>query len=190
MLFLWLDLETTGLNPGRDHLLEAAVAVTTADADLKVLVEAAWLHRPPHLGDLLADGDLDQVVVNMHRESGLWDALLDPNREHLDILRIGAEIAILLGSVRRKGEEVALAGSGVGHFDRQWVQRLWPALGSSLTYWTMDVGPGRRMAETVGNQTLVNALNQVVVTPQHRALADVHTSINQGRILLAQMAKA
>ena len=65
-----MDLEMTGLDPGRDRIVEIATLVT--DDELEVLAEGPDLviATPPE-----ALAAMDDVVRQMHTRSGLLDAI-------------------------------------------------------------------------------------------------------------------
>src|SRR5690606_37603558 len=69
-LLVWIDLEMTGLDPERCAIVEIATLVT--DADLAIVAEGPNLviHQPPEVLEAM-----DEVVVQMHRRSGLLDRI-------------------------------------------------------------------------------------------------------------------
>lgn len=66
---IWVDVETTGLDPQSDNLLSVGCIIT--DGRLEEIARAEW--------DLNFDeidrrqGGIDRVVDEMHTKSGLWD---------------------------------------------------------------------------------------------------------------------
>jgi oligoribonuclease len=69
-LLVWIDCEMTGLDLGKDALIEVAALVT--DPDLNVLGEGVDVVI--HADDAALDGMLE-VVRLMHSRSGLTDAV-------------------------------------------------------------------------------------------------------------------
>src|SRR5919199_6957787 len=69
-MLVWMDLEMTGLDPGRHAIVEIATLVT--DDDLAVVAEGPDLvvHQP---AEVLAG--MDDVVRTMHTTSGLLAAI-------------------------------------------------------------------------------------------------------------------
>ena len=131
-----IDLETTGTDENAGSILEVGVIVV--GPDLVVLDVAAWLVHP--YPDHLAN--MDPVVVEMHRTSQLLAELEAGDNVHL-LEDVDRELAALLDRFTVDGR-VALAGSGVGHFDSRWLRRHLPNASKRLTYWTIDVGVVRR----------------------------------------------
>lgn len=111
-VLLWLDVETTGLNVDRDHLLEVAVLPTLLDETLTP-IDDLWT-RVVALPDGLRFKD---VAVEMHARSGLWRDCLQSG---LTVERLWRQLGSQavrwnLGSAG----SVTLAGRSV-HFDRGW----------------------------------------------------------------------
>ena len=72
-MLVWMDLEMTGLDPTTDVIVEVATLVT--DDDLEILAEGPDLviHQPDE-----ALETMDPVVVEMHTNSGLLEAINPP----------------------------------------------------------------------------------------------------------------
>ena len=67
------------------------------------------------------------------------------------------------------GNHVALAGSGVGHFDRRFIRAQMPRTDKRFTYWAYDLGVIRRLFDRV-HPDLVRPLP--AGGKAHRGLAD------------------
>lgn len=159
---LWLDLETTGSGPDSD-ILEVGVVLTDGSSELKPIACFTAVLRPRDANRLL---DMDQVVADMHLGNDLIKDLFATGGE--DLRMVEDALLKFLGDHAPGGEQIPLAGSGVSHFDRQFIRRDWPRLDKRLTYWAYDVGVLRRTFEIIN-------LRQTVVSKddlQHRALSD------------------
>lgn len=146
---LWLDLETTGLDDDKTDVIEVAAAITPATPDLPILEQACMAVRPrsySDVDDLLVD--LSPRVADMHTRNGLLDDL----RAGKGIERWAADLVLrnLVEKYVPPNRKVPLGGSGVGHYDRKFVNRDFPSLAKRLTYWPIDTGVFRRMAQTAG----------------------------------------
>lgn len=160
---LWLDLETTSLDPANTSVLEAFWELT--DWNLAPVASGHGVRR------CVGDGALppmDDFVREMHAKSGLIDACLDGT--------VAPPVGGAAGTMARLARlldgidvDVPLAGSGVSHFDRLVLAEQYPDVASRLTYWSLDLGPIRRLAEGTGYADL--ALPAVDIA--HRAEADV-----------------
>src|SRR5688572_5823810 len=79
---IFIDIETTGLRPHADAILE--VAVVTTDKDLEPV---ARYHRVMHYGKAAFQDIemMDDVVVKMHTANGLIEALQQESNHELAI---------------------------------------------------------------------------------------------------------
>lgn len=184
-LWLWLDLETTGLDPAKDAIIEIGClltdphlnAVTSHDGQPLAPFEAVVWPGVPAYEKLLAD----PVVEAMHRSNGLIDDLteLAANPSPENIASVEARILTWLGQAPgpRSDAKFVLAGSGVGRFDRRFIDRDMPNLASWLRYWSIDVDVLRRTRQTWG-----------IAEPDreerpHRALADARLHLEEARMI-------
>jgi hypothetical protein len=143
---LWLDFESTGLNPRTDTILEAAWTVTDEDLVMRTpLRSRLCVIDPPAtrrakkgfaVGDRQNDNEGDwadpkkisQFVREMHEQSGLRDALefsvSDPI-ESLRVLFTADDLARLIREdlaavgYNRFSNRLILSGAGVSHFDNR-----------------------------------------------------------------------
>ena len=159
---LWLDLETTGSDESKDCIIEVGAILTTED--LHIIAELQWVLSPTDeaLGRLLRN----DVVREMHTANGLLDHVLagagmKPHQAAKDMLT-------WLEINGAKQGHVALAGSGVAHFDRRFLDRYMPQVSRFLRYWVIDIGVIRR-AHGMWVGTEVSAANDAKT---HRALDD------------------
>lgn len=158
----------TGLDLGRDALLEVAVIVT--DAELTVLDDGIdVVIRPP--AQALA-GIVD-VVRAMHTASGL-----------LDILPGGVTLAEaeqqLLAYVRRfvpEPRRAPLCGNSIAT-DRSFLARDMPQLDAHLHYRMVDVSSIKELARRWYPRVYFNSPEK---KGGHRALADITESIEELR---------
>jgi len=157
---LWLDLETTGLDPATTSVLEVWWELTDWS-----LAPVASAHGVRHASWGDGTAPMDDVVRDMHTKSGLIDACVTPSGAH----DVGTAMYRLVGLLLDIGEPVALAGSGVAHFDRLVLAAQYPDVAAHLTYWSLDLGPIRRLAEGTGYGDLALPAIDIV----HRAEADV-----------------
>lgn len=145
--FVWVDIETTGLNSQRDRLLELGVMVT--DRDGLMLGHKDWLvdHQvdPDHMWSTV-----DDVVYRMHEESGLMAAW---NEHHSNIYKLDSDgslaraqratvahdvVNFLEGQLGLESGKYAMAGSSV-HFDRGFLKVDMPELHDWFHYRNVDV---------------------------------------------------
>ena len=164
---LWLDLETTGLNPERDLILEIGLVVTEGlDRILdstSIVIDHGAIHMPPE-------------VLNMHLENGLLQNIgrrgIAPAQAYsqtLDFLNRfwpGLPGGIVVG------------GSGIDRFDIPFLKAAayLSVLPELFYYGTLDTSGLKRLARMAGAVDLEGRGGAT-----HRAVADAEDSF-----LLAQ----
>lgn len=169
--FLITDLETTGLDPDLDGVIEIAAVGT--DRNLDVLFEYTTVIEPtPTQRSRL---DTNPYLVDMHTENGL---IADLDAGKSTSLRLAeAELLDLIG-VHRGDEsptKIVLSGSGVSHFDQRRIEKFMPALTKRLAHCTVDVGVMRRAYHTFVGEDLTT-INEAKT---HRALDDVRCHLEE-----------
>jgi oligoribonuclease len=165
---VWVDCEMTGLDLGKDALIEIAVLVT--DADLNVLGEGVDLVIRPEPAALETMPD---IVREMHTASGLLDVLdsgitmAEAEQQALDYVRAHVP----------DPRKAPLAGSSV-HTDRTFLARDMPAFEEHVHYRNVDVSTLKELARRWYPKVYFNSPPK---TGNHRALGDIQDSINELR---------
>ncbi|MGH8933110.1 MAG: oligoribonuclease [Egibacteraceae bacterium] len=166
---VWVDLEMTGLDPGRHVIVEIAVVVT--DAALEEVIEG------PDLVVAASDADLalmGSVVTEMHTASGLLDEI---RRSRVGV---GEAEAQVLEFVRRYAPQphlAPLAGNSI-HADRAFLRWYMPELNGWLHYRNVDVSTVKELARRWYPEAYDSAPEKA---KGHRALADIQESIAELR---------
>lgn len=165
---VWIDCEMTGLDLGRDALIEVAALVT--DFELTQLGEGVDLViRPPEE----AMAQMDDFVRQMHTTSGLIDELAG------GVTLADAEAAVL-EYVREwvpEPRKAPLGGNTVGT-DRTFLARDMAGLEAHLHYRVIDVSSIKELARRWFPRAYFAAPAK---TGGHRALADIRESIAELR---------
>lgn len=188
---LWLDMESTGLDPEYDHVLEVAVVVT--DRDLEPLFRWQTIVQPSDLGAarFRMEATPERVVAEMHDANGLWSEIMDgagirlatAEAELEKIARRWADPS--LGDALAPDGRIPLAGSGISHYDREVIKRQMPRLEACLTYWMYDVGQVGRFARDLADGP--PRPERAEGAKKHRAMADVEAAIEEARTLTQWM---
>jgi oligoribonuclease len=164
---VWVDCEMTGLDPGKDVLVEIAVVVT--DSELNQLDEGL---------DLLIVTDpaklegMEDVVREMHTESGLLEALAGATTSLEDAEQQVLDYVRRFAPERRKAP---LCGNSIAT-DRTFIARYMPQLDDHLHYRMIDVSSIKELARRWYPRTYYG---QPAKGLAHRALADIKESIRE-----------
>jgi oligoribonuclease len=166
---VWIDCEMTGLDLGRDVLIEVAALVT--DADLQIL--GGGVDVVIHAGEDALAG-MPPVVAEMHAKSGLTDAVRAATVTVADAQRM------VLDYVRSEVPEprtAPLCGNSIAT-DRSFIARDMPDLDAFLHYRMVDVSSIKELCRRWYPRVY---FAQPVKGLAHRALADIRESIRELR---------
>jgi len=162
-VLLWLDLETTGLDPERDHILEVAWQLTDIRLEEISPLESTVIVATPEMLSACS-----AFVRAMHERSGLWAEL----QAHHGLSLAIVETAVV--SSMPAGAKPMLAGNSP-HFDRSFIRELMPRLDERLSYRHFDSSMLLTMQEHwLGDKAARPAA-------KHRARADVLMSQDTAR---------
>ena len=168
--YLWLDLETTGLNHKTCRIVEVACILTKDD----LVPYASWsatVYQNPNVG-------WDQVAMEMHKKSGLFDEIQEEGIDERSAIEGLTEFL----SLRLDRKLACLAGNSV-HFDRSFVVEQWPSLQKFLTHRHLDVSSFKIFAEGRGVKKFAEQ------PPAHRAMNDIEHSLKEFAYYLTEIKK-
>lgn len=177
--FVWVDIETTGLEPTSDVVLEIGVVIT--DVNLREIDSRAvqiWdtpLYDTRH--EYMAKYENDRFVFDMHTKSGLWDDCMNNGTTQHDAERIIAEFLL-----RHGVEKEPMCGSSV-HFDRGFLAEQYPAIAACFGYRNIDISTIKEVCMRL-NPDLYAKLDGDHRAPKrglHRAIPDIEDTINEFR---------
>ncbi len=164
MKLLWLDLETTGLDPTRGKILEVAAAVADLSEPFvlgpvysRVCSLVKWEHWM-----------MDPFALNMHTKNGLL-AECEHAGANVVVLAECDLLAMLPEPPYEREDMPTLAGSSV-HFDHAWLKIHMPTLAARLSHRHYDVSAVKLFCQSLGMPKLPRA-------EAHRAEADVRESV-------------
>jgi oligoribonuclease len=187
--FLWVDLETSGLDLAHDHICEVAVILTGPPPSFDVQYMATRVvGMCPAIARRL---DSNQVVEQMHHTSGLLDRMRDfARRADHTIAVIDHDIDFDLAHELFDDSrgQVRIAGSGVAHFDLPWVRRWMPNVATWLHWRPLDVGQLEEWRIAAGLPTFDDANPEQAARKTHRAADDIRYHLDEGRFYLGSWA--
>lgn len=166
-LLVWIDCEMTGLDLGKDALIEVAALVT--DPDLHVLGDGVDVVI--HADDAALAG-MPDVVRDMHEKSGLTEevrrsAVTVPEAEDMIMEYITQWVPDL--------RSAPLCGNSIAT-DRGFVARDMPRLDAHLHYRMIDVSSIKELCRRWYPRVY---FGQPAKGLAHRALADIRESIRE-----------
>jgi oligoribonuclease len=164
---VWIDCEMTGLDLGRDALIEIAALVT--DGDLRVLGEGVDLVI--HADDALLDGMVD-VVRDMHARSGLTEEV---RRSTVTAAEAEEQVLAYLREYVPEPRSAPLAGNSIAT-DRGFLARDMPELDAHLHYRMVDVSSVKELCRRWFPRVFYAKPEKGMA---HRALADIRESIRE-----------
>lgn len=185
-LFVPIDIETTGLSPQDDYILEIAWVV--CDDKLNELTprysfivehENAW-------GDVFAQIRSNEFVRNMHQESGLAGQLLAAPAYTLTDIYTALSMSIFDATTDCPSESVHMLGFSVD-FDRAFLSRVFPGLFEqskhvSFHHRVYDLSSIKLAYEIAGLE-----IPQIENNSKHRAADDVNEVLEFARAIRNEM---
>jgi len=158
---VWIDIETSGLDPKEETILELALIIT--DRDLNILEETppVVIHQPDEVLD-----NMDLWCLNTHGKSGLIDECRESD---LSMKEADELLAFLVDEYSVDGK-LPLGGNSV-HFDRAFIKEHMPRLYRSFHYRNIDVSTLYELYTRWCPERIVNDIMP------HRALDDIRRSI-------------
>lgn len=194
MSFIFIDTETTGLDPYNrtdpDRILEFGIA--QYDSQLKLMWRKSWL-----IGDMMTELKFreelenDTFVGKMHKESGLaaeWMAAWGTPRI-LSVNQLPITVNQLLTSEHIFDYEtlktMPICGSSV-HFDRMFMRRWTPEIDNLFSYRIIDVSSFKETIRIMWPGGYAQLERDEAESPsRHRVLSDIQDSVNLYRKCLA-----
>ncbi|MBO0730621.1 MAG: oligoribonuclease [Acidimicrobiaceae bacterium] len=168
-MLAWMDLEMTGLDPGRHRIVEIATLVT--DDNLEIVAEGPDLVVAADAADLAA---MDDVVRSMHQRSGLL-AAIEASTTTLE--EAGSETLAFLKAQLPSAGTVPLCGNSIGT-DRRFLAAQLPEVEEYLHYRSIDVSTIKELARRWFPKAFAAAPTKAGA---HRALDDIKESVAELR---------
>ncbi len=162
---VWIDLEMTGLDTFKDHIIEIATVVT--DAHLNVLAEGPVLAI--HQSESILAG-MDEWNQRQHGGSGLLQRIRDTR---MTAAQAEQQTVTFLAQWLEPGQS-PMCGNSICQ-DRRFMAREMPYLERFFHYRNLDVSTVKELVRRWAPKLLSGLQKQST----HLALADIHDSINE-----------
>ena len=159
----------TGLDPGRNTIVEIATLVT--DDDLEIVAEGPDLVVAQTLESLAA---MDDVVREMHTRSKLLDAIAASD---VSLEEAGRATLEFIKQHVPEPRTVPLCGNSIGT-DRRFLAAHLPAIEDHLHYRSIDVSSIKELARRWYPDALAGAPGK---SGGHRAMDDIRESVAELR---------
>ena len=156
----WIDLEMTGLDIQKEVIIECALIVTDLNFNALDTYHAVVRQDQKYLDNM------DEWNKEHHKESGL-SALVPKGKTPSLVERELVD----LGKKHSGAEKIVLAGNSIGQ-DRLFIDKYWPEFAKLLHYRMLDVTSWKLVMANKFNITYEKKSS-------HRALDDIHESINE-----------
>ncbi|MET8257023.1 oligoribonuclease [Micromonospora sp. NPDC005553] len=166
-LLVWIDCEMTGLDLGRDKLIEVAALVT--DPDLNVLGDGVDVVI--HADEAALEG-MPEVVQTMHARSGLTEEV---RRSAVTLAEAEDLVLEYVRTFVKDPRTAPLCGNSIAT-DRGFIARDMPRLDAHLHYRMIDVSSIKELCRRWYPRVYFGQPQKGLA---HRALADIRESIRE-----------
>jgi oligoribonuclease len=166
-LLVWIDCEMTGLDLGKDALIEVAALVT--DSDLNILGDGVDVVI--HADEAALDG-MPEIVRTMHAKSGLTEEV---RRSAVTLAEAEDMVLEYVRTYVKDPRTAPLCGNSIAT-DRGFIIRDMPRLDAHLHYRMVDVSSIKELCRRWYPRVY---FGQPTKGLEHRALADIRESIRE-----------
>lgn len=183
--FIFVDLETTGLDADKEFILEFGIAL--CDRNLNKMAQNSWLVTERGYQDALRNAH--PAVKGMHSESGLMNELNKHNYIGVmgDTKCVALEVEEWLIGFGIEPGKFEMAGNSIG-FDRAFIARHMPQLLTWFHYRNADVSTVKVLVKKyLPEVAAAHEANRPKEKAAHRAMADIDDSIAELKYYLVSL---
>ncbi|KAG6445262.1 hypothetical protein O3G_MSEX003826 [Manduca sexta] len=163
---VWVDLEMTGLDIEKDHILEIACLITDADLNIVATGPDLIIHQP----DDILNG-MGPWCVAQHGESGLTEA----SRKSKVTVADAEKQVLEFVSAHASEKKCPLGGNSV-YMDRLFISKFMPELNNYLHYRVIDVSTIKELARRWYQKEFSNMPQKKF---EHRSMNDILESVQE-----------
>lgn len=171
-IWVWLDLEMTGLDPDEDQILEVSCVLTTPDL---IQIGSESFSEVAHYSDDVLN-NMSEWCIEHHGLSGLTK---DVQLSSKSLAEIEMDLVAFLDQYVMEGDLCYLAGNSI-HMDRLFIKKHMQIFERMLHYQMIDVTSIAIFLATLGKERYQK-------DSSHRALDDIRDSINELKHLKEQL---
>ncbi len=177
MKLLFLDLETTGLNPRKDDILEVGAIFIEVDVERHVLRRLGGFQRLNRKADVCKIKNAH--VLEMHKNSGLWETVISgkTSSNHNTSTSLREIEERLIQDMKFVGFDlgkVMIAGYSP-HFDLGFITQQMPLLRSALHHRVYDISTLQTIWLAVDEEAALAAKDDDA--KKHRAVLDCEQAL-------------
>lgn len=174
-VWVWLDLEMTGLDPQLDQILEVSCILTQPNL---IQIGAKPFSEVVHHDNAVLE-NMSEWCIEHHGESGLTQSVRD---SQLTLSEVERQLVQYVNEYTLEEDVLYLAGNSI-HTDRQFIKNDMKGFDSLLHYRMIDVTSVGLVAESIGIEPYSKDV-------PHRALEDIIGSINELKYYISHMRKS
>jgi oligoribonuclease len=166
-MLAWIDLEMTGLDLERHVIVEIATLITDDNLD--------FIYDGPDIVISATDeqlSEMDDVVIKMHSESGLLEAV---KQSTTTLEEATAQTLEFLRKHVQEGTKVPLCGNSIG-IDRRFLNKYIPELENFFHYRSIDVSTIKELSKRWFPKVYYQTPKK---NSSHRALDDIKESVEE-----------
>lgn len=167
---LWLDIETTGLNPSQHVIIELAYVLT--DFNIKnIFKEKDYIINPDDTIENIIS-NMDPWCIEQHTKSNLLSKIKESK---YSVEQVENLILNDLHTFLPENSKIYLAGNSV-HFDKMFLNKYMKNLSDKLSHRILDVSSFAIMFKNLYNEIYDK---RPLKKYKHTALSDIWESINE-----------
>lgn len=175
---LWVDIESTGLRPEADIMLEIGLAVGDVYGNIGSRFQSLiWTAS----FDLFLDR-ADDIVKEMHDTNGLREELealsnnVDQAVNMFTTVAVQQRIMMWIRDLELPEKKLKMAGSSI-HFDRGFIRRNMPMLDDFCHYRNVDVSTIKTVCEGLNPELFAKLADATKPQKKHRVNPDIDDTV-------------